>query len=59
MLYIPASMTVRASSTHPASLNDNLGLEITGNFHISQNKHQKKYNNPDEAKETHKVKYNT
>lgn len=44
-------MTVRASSMHPASLNDNPGLAMMGNFQISQNKHQKKYNNPDEAKE--------
>lgn len=38
---------MRASSTHPASLNDNPGLGITGNFQISQNKHQKKYNKPE------------
>ena len=59
MLYIPASVTVRASSMHPASLNDNPGLDTRGNFQLSQNKHQKKYHNTDEAKETHGIKYNT
>lgn len=48
-LYVPACMQecMRASSTHPASLNDSPGLGITGNFQISQNKCQKKYNKPE------------
>lgn len=55
-MYTSASVIVRVSSTHPASQNDNLGLDITGDFHISI--YQKKYNHPDEAKETHGIKHN-